>query len=164
MERLCQNDGRPFTPAYWNSFYCSPVCRQSARRKRDRERKQHIGVPEKEFHGQSQMLGRKAIQGDGPNGLKVPPVAKCRQCKKVKALRYDTYSHALDNKLDAEPIFCSASCVVEWWKGRPGERPDVSLDIARLLGTWNASEARARYDFDDDWDDYEYEIEADDLP
>jgi len=152
-------------PVYWNSYYCSPVCRQAARRKRDRERKQHIGVSEKEWRGRPAAWGKPAIQGDGPNGLKTPPVAKCRQCGKVRALRYDSYSYALDDKLDAEPTFCSATCVVEWWKARPAERPDVSLDIARLLGDWDANEAKAWHDYlddcDDDWD--EYRLDADDV-
>lgn len=153
-ERLCRNCGKLFVAAYWNSYYCEPVCRGGARRKRDRERKQYLGVPEKEF------------RGDGPNELKTPPVAKCRQCKRVRALRFDSYSDALDDKLDAEPIFCSADCVVEWWKARPGERPIVSLDIARLLGSWDANEAKAWHDYlhddcDDDWD--EYRIDANDL-
>lgn len=149
-ERLCRNDGRMFAPAHWNDRYCSPGCRQAARRKRDRVRKQmrakHVTKPAM----RKGERGSYAAQPAGiPNELK-DVYGKCRQCGGLRPLRFDTYGPADDAYLDAEPEFCSPQCVVDWWKAQPG-KPDICLEIKSMLGAWDASKAKACREGEDDY-------------
>jgi hypothetical protein len=45
----------------------------------------------------------------------------CQQCGARKQLRFDHYGVATDDMIDADLRFCSASCLVAWWKGQTGE-------------------------------------------
>jgi hypothetical protein len=128
-------------------FYCSAICRQSARRRRDRERKAHIGIGEKRF-------------SDDIPGQRQASVSRCRQCRQKRALRFDTFGWALDDHIEISPTFCSAYCLAAWWKTQPG--PVIAdITILRLMGKWNAASARAEHARIDSMDDEDNFLEWD---
>lgn len=121
LHRECRECGAPIDRGrYANRWYCDNggVCLGASTRRHDRERKAGVTRVAGEANSTSHTMGT------------------CRQCGSRRELRYDSYGPATDDYLDVIPEFCSAECVVSYWKGKAsdGVHVNTSPEIQRLMG------------------------------
>ena len=151
-ERKCLNCPRSFTPSTVHQLYCRPVCAQSARRRRDREARRW-DAPSRRLSPEPANPGQvRRIAGE------------CLRCRRHRWLRFDTYGLATDPMLDCEPLFCSQSCAVAWWRAEVAAGADAShVSTGLYVLIYGRIKAEEDPPADPDEDDYRFDDDDDDI-